>query len=555
MMLNNAKSKEWSRIRETVIERDGGKCIDCGSQLGPSDTHIHHVIPRSVGGSDTEANLVSLCAACHAGKHLNLQASLGRRFIERWAWRLARWLDHELIASTRGELLGSVMRLLGVKALRPGQLEVILAALRGESVLLVSPTGSGKSFCFQAPTLMKRGTSLVISPLKALMSDQVGGLHRKRIPASFINGDLSPEEKTLRYRLLQKGALKFLYCAPERFDPSRVRKVEIQQMERVRPAFLVIDEAHCIDKWGDAFRPSYRQLGEVRRRLGDPPVLAFTATAGPQTRKRILAALGIPDARVIIQDVDRPNITLLRLNERREVERFTIIATLVNAVRNGPGGKSVIFAPTIKIGNEIAAGLKSAGLDVPFFHGQLRPKDRANLQAQFDGRLEPAIDAMISTSAFGMGIDIPNIRLVIHWQHPASVEDYLQEFGRAGRNGAASLAVLFQGRNDNKLHEWMLNRSLQDARIPACDVETVRREKLRAIRELSEIVRSRRGCFRDAIRRAFGDDLKQGRPFALRVLEWAFAGSNKIRKVKDCCDVCAKPRRPEEWALRVIKRM
>ena len=149
---------------------------------------------------------------------------------------------------------------------------------------------------------------------------------------------------------------------------------------------------------------------------------------------------------MILQDIDRPNIAMLRLDHTSDAERFAVIAEMIRGVREGPGGKSVIFTPTIKKGAVIAEGLRSLDLEVPVFHSKLLPKDRDFLQARFDGRLQPSLDVLISTSAFGMGIDIPNIRLVIHWQHPASIEDYLQEFGRAGRDGKPALAVLFAAR-------------------------------------------------------------------------------------------------------------
>lgn len=549
---------DWQRLRQIVIEREGGQCVECHESLQPHAIHVHHLIPRSAGGKDVQENLVSLCEGCHAGKHLNLQVGLSRRLIERWSWRLARLLNKEVVDEQGGTLLGTVMRLLGVERLRPGQLEIILAALQGKSILFVSPTGSGKSLCFQAPTLIKNGTSLVISPLKALMVDQVRDLHGKRIPASFINGDLAPDEKRQRYSLLHRGAFKFLYCAPERFSTDMVRTEEVRAMEAIRPAFFVIDEAHCIDKWGDAFRPSYRDLGHVRERLDRPPVLAFTATAGPRTRQRVLTALGIPDAHVVIQDVDRPNIALARFSQHREHERLAVIRRLSSAMSRSGAGKTMIFAATIKQGEQIADYLKGSGVPCAFFHGQLRPNERQNLQGRFDGRLEPPIDVMICTSAFGMGIDVPDVRLVIHWQHPPSVEDYLQEFGRAGRDGKPSIAVVFQGsREDEKLLKWMCDRSLEGSKLERSELAAVRREKHQSVDEIARLTRGSERCFRKAIRAAFGDeDRTTKRLFSIWLLERVFSASRRRTARGDCCDACVRAKRgTEAWVLGLIERM
>ena len=540
------------------MQRDGGRCIECSATLQSPEAHIHHLIPRAFGGTDSVDNLVTLCAGCHAGKHLNLQAGLARRLLERWAWRLARWLDRDLVGKTQGEKVGAVMRLFGVGRLRPGQLDAILAALRGESVLFVSPTGSGKSFCFQAPTTMLPGAALVIAPLKALMSDQVGGLHRKRLPASFINGDLSPDEKKLRYDLFRRGALKFLYCAPERFDRTRVRGAEVDEMERARPSFIVVDEAHCIDKWGDAFRPSYNLLGELRHKLGDPPVLAFTATAGPRTRERILQALDVPNARVILHDVDRPNISLLRLDCPSDDARFELIIEFMETLRQGVSGKALIFVPTINKGKSVEAALRGRGVEAALFHGKLQPKERDYLQGRFEGRLSPPLDLMICTSAFGMGIDIPNVRLVFHWQHPASIEDYLQEFGRAGRDRKPSLAVLFRRSDDAKLLDWMLKKTLESAPLSPAEKEAVLRIKSLSIAEMNDLASSPTGCFRVGIQQALGETGKHTETLAMRLLRWVFGDRDRTTKVADCCDFCAKRHTsvtPAEWGMSIIRRM
>jgi len=320
---------------------------------------------------------------------------------------------------------------------------------------------------------------------------------------------------------------------------------------------MVIDEAHCIDKWGDAFRPSYRILGDVRRKLGNPPVLAFTATAGPQTRERILKALRIPDATVILHDVDRPNIALLRLDPASDDERYGIIGDYVTELRRGAGGKALIFTPTIKKGMEIETALKARGIEAPFFHAKLRPKDRDYLQGRFDGRLSPPLDLMICTSAFGMGIDIPDIRIVFHWQHPASVEDYLQEFGRAGRDGKPSLAVLFRNRDDPKLLHWMLDKSLESAGLEAVEHEQVRKVKAQAIDEMNDIANAP-GCFRSRVRNAIGSAEKRRITFAMRVLEWVFGERNRSSGAWYCCDACAKKksfRDKRQWGLDAIRRM
>ena len=381
-----AKTFRWQQVRSVVLNRDEHHCVACGEVCGQGEADVHHLMPRDLGGSDEPANLVTLCDGCHAAHHPNLQLSLSRRFVERWALRLAKWLD------TQGELpdgtpnLGGALRLLGLQKFRGHQLEVVLAALKGQSVLLVSPTGSGKTLCFQLPALLRTGTAYVISPLKALMAEQVADLQRKKIPCSFINSDLNPGEKELRYELLTRHALKFFYCTPERFDASMVRPDEVQLVSAGKPSFLVIDEAHCIDRWGRDFRPNYSRLGAARSKLGNPPVLAFTATAGIQTQERILQSLNIPGARVIVTGVDRPNIALLRLPVP-EAMRCRVIASLLRTI---PAGRAMIFVPTRKVGERVHDGLKTGGLDIPFYHSKLgTPNERDMLLGQFTGRIQP----------------------------------------------------------------------------------------------------------------------------------------------------------------------
>ncbi|HKS06882.1 MAG TPA: RecQ family ATP-dependent DNA helicase [Gemmatimonadaceae bacterium] len=340
--------------------------------------------------------------------------------IERWGLTLARWLDRQHQLADLDESLGATIRLLGATRFRPPQLDVVLAALRGESLLFVSATGSGKSLCFQVPILLSRGCGLVISPLKALMNQQVADLNARKIPGTFINGDLSPEEKEIRYQLLQDGAIKFLYCTPERFDAGMVRQSEVDKLVRARPSYLVIDEAHCIDRWGNDFRPNYGKLGALRTALGNPPLLAFTATAGVQSQRRILESLGIPNARVVVTGVNRPNIKFARLDGGKEKQRHLMIRYLLKVM---PPGRAMLFVPTVKIGTDLQRGLKDLGLDIPFFDSKMgTANDREVLLGRFIGRIGPSLSVVICTNAFGMGLDVPDVRLVVHWQHPASVE-------------------------------------------------------------------------------------------------------------------------------------
>ena len=273
-----ARSPDWGTVRETVLKRDNYKCVECGTPSAANEADVHHLLPRSAGGTDEPSNLVTLCDGCHAAHHPKLAGRLARRVMEKWAVRLALWFDRHGAISDASRNFGAALRLFGLDRFRDGQLPVVEAALGGQSVLVVSPTGFGKTLCFQLPAILRPGVSVVVSPLKALMGEQVSALLRRKIPSTFINSDLDSVEKQVRYQLLANKSFKLLYAAPERFFVQNKR--ELQMLRSLRPSFLVIDEAHCIDQWGRDFRPEYGRLSEVRKALGSPPVLAFTATAG-----------------------------------------------------------------------------------------------------------------------------------------------------------------------------------------------------------------------------------------------------------------------------------
>lgn len=538
-MTVSVAENSWQSVRAQVLQRDGFKCVECGTATKNADTDVHHLLPRSAGGTDDPSNLVTLCDGCHAAHHPKLAGGLARRAMERWAVRLARWLDREGDVAAECQAFGAALRLFGLERFRDGQLPVVQAALTGQSLLVVSPTGFGKTLCFQLPAVLRRSVSVVVSPLKALMGEQVSSLLRKKIPASFINSDLDLDEKQLRYRLLSKGSFKLLYAAPERFFVRS--KAEQHVLSAMRPSFLVIDEAHCVDQWGRDFRPEYGRLKEVREALGSPPVLAFTATAGTEMQQRILQSLGIPDAKVFVRGVDRPNISLLRWTASSE-RRFAIIADLCRLPLPS-SGKAMIFVPTRKIGEALQAHLAREGLQIPFYHSQLgNGWEREQLLKRFVGESRPVVDRIICTSAFGMGLDVPNVRLVIHWQHPSSIEDYMQEFGRAGRDGQPSVAVLLQGgneaRRDMQLLRFMAERAVDGARLSGEAANAALRHKYDQIAYMASVAHHS-ACFRKALVRYFtGAESAVHRSLSMRILEWVFSERGRKQSRALCCDGC-----------------
>ena len=412
------------------------------------------------------------------------------------------------------------------------------------------------SRCFQLPAVLGQGVSVVVSPLKALMTEQVSSLLRRKIPSSYINSDIGPDEKRLRYQLLANNHLKLLYVAPERFFVQSAN--EQQQLRSLRPAFLVVDEAHCVDQWGRDFRPEYGRLKEVREALGSPPILVFTATAGQEMQKRILASLGVSDAQVFVRGIDRPNIALLRWSVSINVRPWAI-EQLCRAQMPAKG-KVMIFVPTRRIGMALQKYLCEHGLETPFYHSQLdKPWDREQLLKRFVGDSRPEVDRIICTSAFGMGLDVPNVRLVIHWQHPSSIEDYLQEFGRAGRDGKPSVAVLLYDRNkaqrDISLLKFMADRAVEAAQLPTATAKAVSSHKTAQIDRMAFLTTSS-GCFRDSLVSYFsGPKRVARRSFSTWLLEIVFADREVRQQRVICCDACQQRLIIRQGPLAFVKKV
>ena len=317
---------------------------------------------------------------------------------------------------------------------RVSQLRVLGPLLAGRSVLSVLPTGAGKSLCYQVPALMAAGLTLVVSPLISLMQDQVGALRRLGIAAAYLNSALPKETRRLILDATLAGRVRLLYCAPERLG-ALVRRL---RAAGIRPALLAVDEAHCITEWGNEFRPVYRQLGRWRYLLGDPPTLALTGSATPATRADILCVLRIPQAEVVVASFDRPNLRFAVERVRDNRERFARLREVIRAA----GGAVVVYVPTRRLVELVTRALLRCSVRAAPYHAGLTAGVRRRV---LDGFLEDRVGVVVATTAFGMGIDKPDVRRVLHWGPARTLEGYYQEAGRAGRDGApAECCVLWR---------------------------------------------------------------------------------------------------------------
>ena len=328
----------------------------------------------------------------------------------------------------------------GHSAFRVHQLKVVGPLLAGRSVLAVLPTGAGKSLCYQLPALMAGGLTLVISPLISLMQDQVGALRRRGIAAAFVNSLLAPDERRATLEAALSGSLTLLYCAPERLD-GLVRR--LAHAGRV-VSLLAVDEAHCIVEWGNEFRPVYRRLDRYRYLLGDPVTIALTGSATPPTRAEILRVLRMPDAEVVVTSFDRPNLRFRVEEVRHDRERFARLRDLLRVV----DGSVIVYTPTRRLTELVTRALLRMGVRAAPYHAGLSAATRRRVLRAFLADRAPVV---VATSAFGMGIDKPQVRRVLHWGPPLTLESYYQEAGRAGRDGREAECVVLWRRND---FEW-----------------------------------------------------------------------------------------------------
>jgi ATP-dependent DNA helicase RecQ len=346
----------------------------------------------------------------------------------------------------------------GYDQFRPMQQDIIEAVMAKKDCLVLMPTGGGKSVCYQVPALALPGTCIVVSPLIALMKDQVGGLKINGVDAEFLNSSLSAREiSTIENRCVE-GKVKLLYVSPEKVFNDSFQWL----MGKMNISMFAIDEAHCISFWGHDFRPEYTQLATLKQNFPDIPVIALTATADNLTRKDIIRQLQLPNPEIFISSFDRPNIRLEVLPASKRLQR------ILDFLRERPGQSGIVYCLSRKTTEEMAMDLKAAGYKAEAYHAGMDPASRSRVQDAF---LKDDTPVICATIAFGMGIDKSNVRWVIHYNMPKNIESYYQEIGRAGRDGAPAEALLFYSINDVSTQRSFLSelpehqRELQEAKL------------------------------------------------------------------------------------------
>jgi ATP-dependent DNA helicase RecQ len=377
----------------------------------------------------------------------------------------------------------------GYDQFRAPQADVIATLMAGQDALVLMPTGGGKSLCFQIPAMARAGTGIVVSPLIALMQDQVAALTQAGVRAAFLNSTLSSIEAREIEQQLLRGELDLLYVAPERLMLERT----LDLLARTKVSLFAIDEAHCVSQWGHDFRPEYIQLSVLHQRFPDVPRIALTATADEPTRREIITRLGLENARIFISSFDRPNIRY-RIAQGGERAREQLLH-FIGEEHAGEAG--IVYCLSRKRVDEIAAWLASKGLSALPYHAGLDSGVRARHQSRF---LKEEGVIMVATIAFGMGIDKPNVRFVAHLNLPKSVEAYYQETGRAGRDGLAADAWMIYGLQDVITLRQMLETSESDDAH-----KRVERHKLDAMLGLCELTT----CRRQALLAYFSETLDQ----------------------------------------------
>ena len=357
------------------------------------------------------------------------------------------------------ELLSPLKKHFGHDQFRPLQREIVQDALAGQDVFVLMPTGGGKSLCFQLPALMREGLTIVVSPLIALMKDQVDALQTSGIPATYLNSTLNREEAKARWRGLHRGEYRMLYVAPERL----MLDAFLERALNWNIAQLAIDEAHCISEWGHDFRPEYRELKKLRKHLPDVPLMALTATATERVRADIVKELKLRDPRCYVASFNRPNLTY------RVVPKSAPYEQLLAFIRSRPNDSGIVYCASRKSTESLTRNLNEDGVNAKPYHAGLTTPERTKHQDAF---LRDDVRVITATIAFGMGINKPNVRFVVHYDLPKNLESYYQETGRAGRDGLPSECILLFSPGDvAKQRHFIDEKSEKEARIARAQLQ------------------------------------------------------------------------------------
>jgi ATP-dependent DNA helicase RecQ len=413
-------------------------------------------------------------------------------------------------------LADSLHRIFGYSAFRPGQEAVVKDALTGRDLIALMPTGGGKSLCFQLPALLQPGVSLVVSPLIALMQDQVRLLEDYGIPATFINSSLSREEIQQRIAGMLRGVFKLVYLAPERLLMSDFLSGPLEKLAQ-QPGInaFVIDEAHCVSEWGHDFRPEYRQLATLRRRHPRVPMLAFTATATSRVRSDVIAQLQLRDPAVHLSSFNRPN--LFYEVRQKDAGAYGELLQIARA-----GGSGIVYCLSRKRVEETCGQLTSDGIAAKAYHAGLEADERRSNQ---EGFIRDDVQVMVATIAFGMGINKPDVRWVVHFDLPRTLEGYYQESGRAGRDGDPARCTLFFGAADIRTADFLIQQKVDPhSGEPLEDEQRIARQQLRQVLSYTESTECRRAI-------------------QLRYFDETFAPPC------GACDNCCEPRQLEDWTV------
>ncbi|MEH2406130.1 DNA helicase RecQ [Nostoc sp.] len=401
----------------------------------------------------------------------------------------------------------------GYDQFRPGQRQIIEDALQNRDLLIVMPTGGGKSLCFQLPALIKKGLTVVVSPLIALMQDQVEGLRNNNIAATFLNSSLNPYKVRSREEAILSGKVRLLYVAPERLLSERFLPFLDLVKEKIGIAAFAIDEAHCVSEWGHDFRPEYRQMKSLRKRYPDVPTLALTATATDRVRADIIQQLGLKQPSIHLASFNRQNLYYEVRSKTKSA-----YAELLELVQETEGS-AIIYCLTRKKVDELTFKLQNDHISALSYHAGLTDEERSSNQTRF---IRDDVRVMVATIAFGMGINKPDVRLVIHFDLPRNLESYYQESGRAGRDSELSRCTLFFSFSDIKTIEWSINQ------------KTDPQEQLIAKQQLRQVI-----------------DYAEG-TVCRRTIQLGYFGE---RFGGNCgnCDNCRYPKPMQDWTIEAMK--